>query len=165
MNRRSGGTSTRSGYCLLKDSWDAASRFSNRSAMTVSLTGPPGASKALTAAPLPRPPQPIKASRMVLSSAACTRGIATPASAEAAASFPPRSRNSRRDVGRREVRRRGRWCFMALPLLVVGSVRALITGAATLASCHRSRVPSPVSVRPGQWHIKRCNWGQNGKIV
>ncbi len=40
---------------------------------------------ALATAPLPRPPQPIKASRMVLSSPASTCGMATPAKAEAAA--------------------------------------------------------------------------------
>ena len=57
--------------------------------MTVSLTGPPVASKALTTAPLPRPPQPISASRIVLSSAACTCGMATPAKAVPAAAVPP----------------------------------------------------------------------------
>ena len=54
---------------------------------------------ALPTAPLPRPPQPIRASRIVLFSAAWTRGITAPASAEAAATLPARSRNSRREDG------------------------------------------------------------------
>ena len=38
--------------------------------MATSLTGPPGAERALPTAPLPRPPQPIKANLMVPSPAA-----------------------------------------------------------------------------------------------
>ena len=72
-------------------------RFSKMSAMACSLTGPPVARKASAAAPLPRPPQPIRARRIVLSSAACTRGIVTAASAEPAASVPLHCRNSRRE--------------------------------------------------------------------
>src|ERR1035438_831328 len=48
-------------------------------------------------APLPRPPQPIGARRMALSSAAWTQGMLTPAKAEAAATALPRARNSQRE--------------------------------------------------------------------
>src|SRR6266545_549907 len=59
--------------------------------MATSLTGPlPGS--AFSAAPVPRPPQPTRASWMVLFSAAWTGGRATPASTLA----PPRNR--RREV-------------------------------------------------------------------
>ena len=61
------------------------------------LDRPAGRSNASAAAPLPRPPQPISARRIVLSSAACTRGIATAASAEPAASLPLHCKNSRRE--------------------------------------------------------------------
>ena len=61
----------------------------------LSITSPP-ADMALATAPLPRPPQPIRASRMVLSSPAWTCGMATPARAEAAAIRAVFFRNSRR---------------------------------------------------------------------
>jgi len=96
MNRRSGGTSILSPNCLESVWCDAFRRSSKRSAMANSLTGPPGADSALATAPLPRPPQPIKASLIVPSPAAWTRGTAMPASAEVAASLPARPRNSRR---------------------------------------------------------------------
>ena len=66
--------------------------------MATSLTGPCLTDMALAAAPVPRPPQPIRATWIVLSSAAWTRGTAMPASAEAAATRPVFFRNSRRDV-------------------------------------------------------------------
>src|ERR1017187_8285055 len=65
--------------------------------MTASFTGPLGESKASATAPQPRPPQPIRARRMVLSSAAWTQGMLTPASAEVAATALPRARNARRE--------------------------------------------------------------------
>ncbi|MGI6418189.1 MAG: hypothetical protein ACOX1P_21250 [Thermoguttaceae bacterium] len=49
---------------------ELSNRFGSRSAIATSFTGPSGDSKALTAAPLPRMPQPINANRMVLFSAA-----------------------------------------------------------------------------------------------
>src|SRR5262249_15281063 len=52
---------------------------------------------ALAAAPVPRPPQPTSAKRIVLSSPAWTEGMATPARAEAAATWPVVLRKSRRD--------------------------------------------------------------------
>ena len=67
--------------------------------MATSLTGPLVEFMALATAPLPRPPQPISARRIVLSSAAWTRGIITPANAEAAATLPPHFKKSRREDG------------------------------------------------------------------
>src|SRR5262249_39710211 len=64
--------------------------------MATSLTGPWVVERALPAAPVPRPPQPTRATWIVLFSAAWTDGIATPASAEPAAARPVGSR----DVGR-----------------------------------------------------------------
>src|SRR4051794_14333977 len=66
--------------------------------MATSLIGPLLVDRALAAAPVPRPPQPIRASLIVLSSPACTCGTATPASAETAATRPVSLRNARRDV-------------------------------------------------------------------
>src|SRR5665213_3752537 len=65
--------------------------------MATSLTGPPLALTALKTAPVPRPPQPTMAIWMVLLSAACTNGIATPARLEAAATTPAVLITSRRD--------------------------------------------------------------------
>src|SRR5438045_8686323 len=67
--------------------------------MATSLIGPIfEVANAFAAAPVPRPPQPIKASWRVLSSAAWTCGMAIPAKAEAAAIRPVVFRNSRREV-------------------------------------------------------------------
>ena len=66
--------------------------------MATSLTGPFLTDMASAAAPVPRPPQPIKATRIVLSSAAWTCGTTTPANAVAAAILPVFFRNSRRDA-------------------------------------------------------------------
>src|SRR5437588_193230 len=51
--------------------------------MATSLVGPYLTDRALTAAPVPRPPQPIRATLMVLSSPAWTCGTAMPAKADA----------------------------------------------------------------------------------
>src|SRR5690349_3883895 len=66
--------------------------------------------RALAAAPVPRPPQPTSATRMVLSAAACTAGTVTPARAEAVATVPVALRKSRRDAPSFEpVRRSAPW--------------------------------------------------------
>ena len=65
--------------------------------MATSLIGPCLVSSALAAAPVPRPPQPTRATWIVLFSAACTEGIVTPARAEAVATVPVVLRKSRRD--------------------------------------------------------------------
>src|SRR5512136_1923121 len=67
--------------------------------MANSFTGPCGESNASLTAPLPRPPQPISASRIVLSSPAWTHVIDAPATADVAVSAPARSRNLRRVIG------------------------------------------------------------------
>src|SRR5207248_1469951 len=54
--------------------------------------------RASPAAPVPRPPQPTRATRIVLSSAAWTAGTATPAKAEAVATWPVVFKKSRRDA-------------------------------------------------------------------
>src|SRR5437899_101441 len=64
--------------------------------MATSLIGPRFTDRALTAAPVPRPPQPISATLIVWLSAAWTCGRLTPASAEAAAACPVAFRNLRR---------------------------------------------------------------------
>src|SRR4051794_7123532 len=64
--------------------------------MATSLIGPCFVARALAAAPVPRPPQPTRATRIVLSSAAWTAGTTTPERAEAAATVPPVLRKSRR---------------------------------------------------------------------
>ena len=74
------------------------SRSSNRSAMACSLIGPPLVTKALSTAPVPRPPQPTRASLIVEFSAAWQRGIAMVANADTATVCPASRRNSRRDV-------------------------------------------------------------------
>ncbi len=66
--------------------------------MATSLIGPLLVASALAAAPVPRPPQPISATRIVLSSPAWTNGAENPASDVAAATVPVVLRNSRRDV-------------------------------------------------------------------
>src|SRR5438309_6656476 len=66
--------------------------------MATSFVGPFLTDRALSAAPPPRPPQPIRATWMVLFSAACTCGMAAPARAETAAILPVLLINSRREV-------------------------------------------------------------------
>jgi hypothetical protein len=78
------------------------SRSAKRSAIATSLTGPgatvpPAAVRASPTAPLPRPPQPIRASWIVLSLAAWTAG-AICAAAAAVARMPAFFRKSRRVV-------------------------------------------------------------------
>ena len=64
---------------------DDARRAAEQLRGATSLMGGPVTDKALCAAPVPRPPQPMRATWIVLSSAAWTKGILTPASAETAA--------------------------------------------------------------------------------
>ena len=66
--------------------------------MATSLSGGPETERALAAAPVPRPPQPTRATSMVLSSAAWTKGILMPASAETAAVEPAALRKARREL-------------------------------------------------------------------
>src|SRR5512135_170929 len=66
--------------------------------MATTLIGPHLVLSASTAAPVPRPPQPTSATWIVLSSPAWTDGMATPARAEPAATWPVAFRNPRRDV-------------------------------------------------------------------
>src|SRR5438132_11030904 len=65
--------------------------------MATSLIGPPLVERALAAAPVPRPPQPTRATWMVFHSPACTSGRTTPARADAAAILPDCFIISRRD--------------------------------------------------------------------
>ncbi len=65
--------------------------------MATSLTGPWLEFMALATAPFPRPPQPISARRIVLSSAAWTLGIVAPASVTPAAMLPVWAKKLRRD--------------------------------------------------------------------
>src|SRR5262245_53545959 len=65
--------------------------------MATSRVLPLGMARALVAAPVPRPPQPTKATWTVLFSPACTCGKVTPASAEAVATWPDFWISSRRD--------------------------------------------------------------------
>ena len=99
MNLRSSGTSTLSRELVLERRRScSSSRSSKTSAMATSLIGPLLVARALAAAPVPRPPQPTRATWIVLSSPAWTDGTATPARAEAAATWPVVLRKSRRDV-------------------------------------------------------------------
>jgi len=66
--------------------------------MATSLVPPSLTESALTAAPAPRPPQPIKATLIVLLCPAYIRGAIPAAKAEAAAIRPVSFKNSRRDV-------------------------------------------------------------------
>src|SRR2546421_4769296 len=66
--------------------------------MATSLIGPCWVERASPAAPVPRPPQPTRATRIVLSSAAWTDGTATPARADAPATWPVVLRKLCRDV-------------------------------------------------------------------
>src|SRR5437879_1132636 len=65
--------------------------------MATSRVGPLVVDRASPMAPVPRPPQPTRASWMVLFSAAWTLGIRTPARADAAAIWPDVFSISRRD--------------------------------------------------------------------
>src|SRR5437868_6635976 len=65
--------------------------------MATSLVGPFLVDRASSAAPVPRPPQPTRASWMVWFSPAWTWGMAMPARAEAAAIWPDFFSRSRRD--------------------------------------------------------------------
>src|SRR5438445_9092498 len=65
--------------------------------MATSLMGPSLTERALTAAPVPRPPQPTRATWIVLFSPACTDGSAMPAKADAAVIAPDFFIISRRD--------------------------------------------------------------------
>jgi hypothetical protein len=58
------------------------------SAIATNLIGPLLLASALAAAPAPRLPQPISATRIVLLSAAWTLGTAAPANADLAAEWP-----------------------------------------------------------------------------
>src|SRR4051812_24100777 len=98
MNLRSAGTSNFSPERSFSASWLLDSLSSNTSAIATSLIGPCLVASALAAAPVPRPPQPTRATRIVLSSAAWTDGTATPARADAAATWPVVFRKSRRDA-------------------------------------------------------------------
>jgi hypothetical protein len=100
MNRRSGGTSSLSARksSPLRPLCEFFSRSSKASAMATSLALPNLARSASPAAPVPRPPHPTSASWIVESPAAWTVGTATPASAEAAAIWPTRLPNWRRDM-------------------------------------------------------------------
>src|SRR5262249_35920624 len=64
--------------------------------MATSLVGPALTARALAAAPVPRPPQPTRATWRVLLSAPGTRGMVTPARTEAAATPPDILSRSRR---------------------------------------------------------------------
>src|SRR5438874_13748104 len=65
--------------------------------MATSLVGPFGVERAFPAAPVPRPPQPTRATWIVLFSPAWTCGSATPARADAIATCPDCFIISRRD--------------------------------------------------------------------
>src|SRR5207302_849224 len=86
---------SRNSRCKL--AWLDVSRPAKTSAMATRRVGPPRVFRALAAAPVPRPPQPTRAKRMVLSSPACTSGTLTPASADAAATLEVVLIMSRRD--------------------------------------------------------------------
>src|SRR5439155_19249178 len=98
MNIRSGVTSIVALYFSLRESCCVLIRSSNTSAIATSFTGPAAVERPLTSAPHPRPPQPVNARRIVLSSAAKTFGMLTPANDDAAAIAEPFLRNSRRLV-------------------------------------------------------------------
>src|SRR5439155_8007897 len=98
MNLRSAGTSTCLVYFLFRWSWLPLSFSGKTSAMATSLIGPFLTDRAFSPAPVPRPPQPIRATWMVLLSAACTCGTASPARAEATAAWLDFAINSRRDM-------------------------------------------------------------------
>jgi len=97
MKRLSGGTSMRLPNRPLSDLYERVIRSSKTSAIAMSLVGPVGEESALETAPVPRPPQPTKASRIVLSSPPYTRDIATPVSTEPATTFVLRARNCLRE--------------------------------------------------------------------
>src|SRR5580698_9129258 len=73
-----------------------SSRSLNASAMATSFVGPFFTDKAFSTAPVPRPPQPTRATRTVFSSPAWTGLRVMPANAEAAATAPDRLSISRR---------------------------------------------------------------------
>src|SRR5438874_1309747 len=97
MNLRSSDTSTLSANSRLRFLKLLSRRSGKTSAMATSLVGPVLTDMASPAAPVPRPPQPISATEMLLFSAAWTCGIIMPANADAAAILPEALNNSRRD--------------------------------------------------------------------
>src|SRR5262245_35412441 len=97
MILRPSGTSTCLALPCLIDLKLALSLSVKTSAMATSLVGAPLTDKALPAAPVPRPPQPTRATRMVESSPAWTCGTATPVRAVAAAAAPVVWMRARRD--------------------------------------------------------------------
>src|SRR5206468_4961 len=96
-----------------------ASRSAKTSAMATSLIGPSATDRAFSAAPVPRPPQPTRATRMVLLSPAWTWGRATPAKADAAAApAAPRDADPPRYADR--------WFYASHNLLVDRNADALV---------------------------------------
>ncbi len=96
-NFRSGGTSILSGNFSLSNLIERSIFSSSRSAVAYSLIGPLfGTRRASPTAPVPRPPQPSRARRIVWSWAANARAGSPPSTAVPAASELLRLRNSRR---------------------------------------------------------------------
>ena len=96
MNARSEGTSILSGKLAVRFLRLAWSRSGKMSAMACSFTWPPVVEKASATAPVPRPPQPTRASLIVSEPAAWQWGTAAPARAPAAVAAAVVRRNSRR---------------------------------------------------------------------
>ena len=76
VKARSSGTSTRSLNCSVSDLRTMSTRLRNTSAIATILSGVLATESASAAAPPPRPPQPINATRISLLPPACTAGAA-----------------------------------------------------------------------------------------
>ena len=127
------------------------------SAMATSLMGPLLVDSALAAAPVPRPPQPTRATWIRSLPAAWTEGMATLARADAAARRPVFCNNSRREETGRLASLIGRAPILEGPCPAVGS-------AGPQGGRRGNQVGSPDATISDTWNVwPRMPFCQEGR--
>ncbi len=155
MNRRSGGTSTRSGYCLLKACMGRGQPVLEQIGHGHQLDRPAGDLEGVDrgAAAAPAAADQGQPDGIVLGGVHVGNGHSGQCRgcrqfSAAPEEFPPRCLLPRSSE-------KGAMLFHGCPLVSGRGMVGLDNGRAALASCHRGRIPSPVSLRPRQRHSKR----------